>query len=269
MNELYLVFVLGELNSNLLRWGNIVAFIVMLIVNGLANTTLIGGRTTADISNQNPTLITPAGYVFAIWGIIYALLAVFLVYQALPRNKDKPFQKQISALFILSCIFNIVWLFFWQNNLLAISTVIIFGFLATLIAIYLRLNIGKSNMPVKEKVCVQVPFSVYVGWVTIASIANVAVTLVSAGWDGFGLSLETWALIVLGLALIIDLAVIATRRDIAYSLVFVWALAGIAVNQSSHPNIVLIGEVAIVVIIVALAAATAISRLRRHRSGQK
>ena len=147
-----------------LRWANIVAFIATLIVNGLSNTTLIGGKTTAEVSNSHPTLITPAGYVFAIWGVIYVLLWVYLVYQALPSQKNKLFQKQISFLFILTSIFNIVWLFFWQNEFLPISVAVIFAFLATLIAIYLRLHIGRSNVSLSEKLCVHLPFSVYLGW---------------------------------------------------------------------------------------------------------
>jgi benzodiazapine receptor len=250
-----------------LRWANIIAFIITLIVNGLSNTTLIGGRTTAEVSNSYPTLITPAGYVFAIWGIIYVLLGVFLVYQALPSQKDKPFQKQINGLFILVSVFNVVWLFFWQNELLTISVAVIFAFLASLIAIYLRLNIGRSTVSLKEKLCVHLPFSVYLGWVTIATIANIAVTLVSLGWDGFGLSLQTWAILVLAIALIIDLVVLATRRDIAYSLVFIWALAGIAVNQTANPSIVLTAEVAVAIIAVALPITLAFSRLRKNNKG--
>ena len=249
--------------GNYLRWANIVAFITTLIVNGLSNTTLIGGKTTAEVSNSYPTLITPAGYVFAIWGIIYILLGVFLVYQALPSQKDKPFQKQVSVLFILTSVFNIVWLFFWQNELLPISVAVIIAFLASLIAIYLRLNIGKSNVGLKEKLCVHVPFSVYLGWVTIATIANISVTLVSVGWDGFGLSLQTWAILVLAVALILDLAVVATRRDIAYSFVFIWALVGIGVNQAANPSIVLTSEIAVVIIAVVLVITVAFSRLRK------
>ncbi len=246
-----------------LPWANIAAFIITLIVNGLSNTTLIGGKTTAEISNSYPTLITPAGYVFSIWGIIYVLLGIYLVYQALPSQKNSPFQKQINGLFILTNVLNVVWLFFWQTEQLPISVGIIVAFLATLIAIYLRLNIGKSNVSLKEKLCVHVPFSVYLGWVTIATIANIAVTLVSIGWDGFGLSLQTWAVLVLGVAVLIDIIVIATRKDVAYSLVFIWALAGIAVNQSTNSTIVMTCEIAIAVIIVALAISIGFYRLRK------
>ncbi|MEM2098897.1 MAG: TspO/MBR family protein [Candidatus Bathyarchaeia archaeon] len=246
-----------------LRWLNIIAFIITLIINGLSNTTLIGGKTTAEVSNSYPTLITPAGYVFAIWGIIYALLGIFLIYQAFPSQKDKNFQKQINGFFILTSTLNAVWLFFWQNELLPISIAIILGLLASLIAIYLRLKIGKSTVSLKEKLCVHVPFSVYLGWITIATFANIAVTLVSIGWDGFGLSPETWAILILTIALILDLLVTATRKDIAYSAVFLWALAGIAVNQTANPLIALTAEVAIAIIAVAIIVTTALAWHRR------
>jgi translocator protein len=251
--------------QTILNWANIPAFIITLIINGLANTTLIGGRTTAEVSDSYPTLITPAGYVFSIWGIIYVLLGVFLVYQALPSKKNQPFQKQISILFILVSVLNVVWLFLWQNLLLSISVVIIIAFLASLIAIYLRLNIGKTKVSLKEKLCVQVPFSVYLGWVTIATIANIAVTLVSVNWDGLGISLETWAVLVLAVAVIIDLIVIVTRRDIAYSLVFIWALVGIAVNQAANATILLTAEVGVAIISVGLVISIAMSRFWKQQ----
>ncbi len=247
----------------LLRFGNIVAYIITLIINGLSNTTLIGGRTTAEVSALYPTLITPAGYVFSIWGVIYILLAVFLVYQALPSNKDKPFHTQISFLFILTCVFNVAWLFLWQNVYISYSVILIIGFLLSLMAIYLRLNIGKSDVPLKERLAVHLPFSVYLGWLTIATIANISIALVAGNWDGFGISLETWAVLILAIALILDLIVIATRRDIGYSLVFIWALAGIAVNQTNG-NVILTAEIAIVIIVIALIATLAIQRLK-HR----
>jgi hypothetical protein len=248
--------------EKLLPFLNIGAYIITLIINGLANTTLIGGVNTAEISNRNPTLITPAGSVFAIWGVIYFLLAIFLIYQALPSQRGKPFQKQISGLFILTCVFNISWLFLWQNNLLSYSIILIVGFLLSLIAIYLRLNIGKSTAPLKEKLAVHLPFSVYLGWLTIATIANIAVALTAASWDGFGLAAETWAILVLAVALLITLLVIATRRDIAYSLVVIWALAGIAVNQTNG-NVILTAEIALIIIGIALIVTLAVQRLRK------
>jgi benzodiazapine receptor len=250
-------------NSVLLRWSNIVAFVLTVIVNSLAgSTTLLGGVNTAEISDSNPTLITPAGYVFSIWGIIYVLLGVFVIFQALPSQKEKEYTKKIGWLFILSSVLNIVWLLLWQFEILSVSVVFMFLLLASLIAIYLRLNIGKSAVSLREKLAVHLPFSVYLGWITIASIANVSVFLVSENWDGFGISAETWATLIIIVALVITLLVLATRRDIAYGLVIVWALLGIALNQSGNQNIVTLTEASAIIVLLALAAVVLLSRLK-------
>jgi benzodiazapine receptor len=251
-------------NSTPLKWINIIAFALTVLVNGLAgSTTILGGKSTAEISDANPTLITPAGYVFSIWGIIYILLGIFVVFQALPSQKGKGYQERIGWLFVLSSLLNIAWLFLWQFEYLSLSVVLMFLLLATLIAIYLRLNIGKSAVPLREKLAVHVPFSVYLGWITIASIANVSVTLVSVGWDGFGINQEAWATLIIIIALLITLLVVATRKDIAYGLVVIWALLGIAVKQSGNQNIVTTTEISAAVIVIALALSILISRLRR------
>ena len=243
---------------------NIIAFVLTVLVNGLAgSTTLLGGRFTAEISDMYPTLITPAGYVFSIWGVIYILLGIFVVFQALPSEKGKDYQNRIGWLFVLSSLLNIFWLFLWQYEYLSLSVVLMFLLLATLIAIYLRLNIGKSAVSLREKLAVHLPFSVYLGWITIASIANVAVFLVSENWDGFGISQETWATLIIIIALLITLLVIVTRRDVAYGLVIIWALVGIAVKQSENQNIVVIAEISAIIIAVVLVAAILVMRLRR------
>ena len=251
------------MKTNLLRLGNIIAYVVTLAVNGLAGTTLLNGRTTATVSDTYPTLVTPAGYVFSIWGVIYLLLLAFVIYQVLPSQRDKPYQKQIGALFILSGLFNVVWLFLWQYDYITLSVIVMFALLATLIAIYMRLGIGKTKAPLKERLLVRLPFSVYLGWITIATIANVSAALVSVNWDGFGLSPQTWAILVLAIAVVITLVVIVTRKDVAYSLVVIWALAGIAVKQSMYPDIVLTAEIAIAVVVVALAVRLIVYRLKQ------
>ena len=180
------VFLMAAEGSSPMKWINILAFVLTVIVNGLAgSTTILGGKFTAEISDVNPTLITPAGYVFSIWGIIYILLGVFVVFQALPSQQGQAFQKKIGWLFALSSLLNIVWLFLWQFEYLVFSVVLMFLLLASLILIYLRLDIGISKVTMREKLAVNLPFSVYLGWITIASIANVSVTMVSLNWDWF------------------------------------------------------------------------------------
>jgi benzodiazapine receptor len=251
-------------DSALLKWINIVAFALTVVVNGLAgSTTILGGKLTAEISDANPTLITPAGYVFSIWGVIYILLGIFVIFQALPSQKGKEYQERIGWLFVSSCLLNIAWLFLWQFEYLSISVAVMFLLLATLIAVYLRLDIGKSTASLREKLAVHLSFSVYLGWITIASIANVAVTLVSTGWNGFGITQETWATLIIIIAVLITLLVTATRKDVAYGLVITWALIGIGVNQSGNQNIVTTTEVGAVIIVIALALSILVLRFRR------
>jgi benzodiazapine receptor len=252
-------------NSALLKWLNIVAFVLTVLVNGLAgSTTILGGKNTAQISDTNPTLITPAGYVFSIWGVIYILLGIFVVFQALPSEQGKNFQKRIGSLFVLSSLLNITWLFLWQFEYLSLSVVLMFLLLAILILIYMRLNIGKSAVSLREKLAVHVPFSVYLGWITIASIANVATTLVSVNWDGFGISPETWATLIIIVALLITILVVVTRKDVAFGLVVIWALVGIAVKQTGNQNIVMITETSAIIVAITLAATILLARLKRR-----
>jgi hypothetical protein len=252
-------------SSTLLKWANILAFILMVLVNSLAgSTTILGGKFTNEISDANPTLITPAGYVFSIWGVIYILLGIFVVFQALPSEKGKDYQRSIGWLFVLNSIFNIAWLFLWQFEFLGLSVVLMFMLLASLVAIYLRLDIGKAKVGFLEKLTVHVPFSTYLGWITIASIANVAVTLVSVNWGGFGINPETWATLIILVALLITILVLATRKDLAYGLVIVWALTGIAAGQSGNQNIVTLAQASAVIVLIALAATILLTKLRRQ-----
>lgn len=235
-------------NSGLLKWLNIIAFVAVVLVNGLAgSTTLIGGQDTAQVSDNNFTLITPAGYTFAIWGIIYTLLGLFVIYQALPSDNGKTTGK-VGWFFIFSCIANICWLFLWQFEFLAVSVVLMFLLFASLLRAYLNLGISNSSISWRERIAVQAPFSVYFGWITIASIANVAAALVSVGWNGFGLSAETWGILVILIALLITTLVVITRRDAAYGLVIVWALIGISLGQSGNQNISLLTQISAVVV---------------------
>jgi hypothetical protein len=235
-----------------LKAVNILGFVLVIVVNALANVIPLGGNTTAEVSEASPTLITPAGYVFSIWGVIYALLLVFTFYQAYVA-REAPFLSKISVLFLLSSLVNVFWLFLWHYEQIVPSVVLMFLLLANLIAIYLRLQIGKSKVSLNERLCVHLPFSVYLGWISIAAIANVASALVAVNWDGWGIPPVTWASLLIAIALVVTLAVIATRKDVAYSLVILWALGGIIVDQAAYQSIVQTAEVSAVIVVVALA----------------
>jgi translocator protein len=250
-------------SSTTLRYANLIFFVLTVIVNGIAgSTTFIGGQNTAAVSDKYPTLITPAGYVFAIWGIIYALLGIFVVYQALPKQRGSGFIEKIGWLFVLSSILNMAWIVVWQFEYLPVSVMLIVAYLASLIAIYLRLNIGKGKTSIKEKLAVHVPFSVYLGWLSIATIANISLTLVASGWDGFGIAAETWAVLIVAVALVLTMLMLGIRKDIAYALVVIWALVGISVNQT-NANVVLATQVGAVIAAIATIAIAVLLVIKR------
>ncbi|HEQ71194.1 MAG TPA: hypothetical protein ENN69_01795 [Spirochaetia bacterium] len=227
--------------------GNILFFLGMVTVNGLANAIPIGGRTTGRISDGIPNLFVPAGLTFSIWGVIYLLLLVFVVWQArgLIRREERLHQmlSRIGPFFILSSALNATWIFAWHFLLIGLSLAIMFALLVTLLALYLRLRIGRERVKLSEKICGHLPFSVYLGWITVATIANVTAVLVTNGWDGFGLSERFWTVLMIGTAILIALTSLVTRRDIPFALVIAWALFGIYLKRTS-PELVLVPEVA-------------------------
>lgn len=219
--------------SNLIRQiVNIVITIAVIVVNGLANALPLNGQTTGEISDRFEVYFVPAGYVFSIWGLIYLGLILFSVYQALPSQRDNPRLRRIGYLYALSGVANVAWLFLWHYEQFVWTIVAMLVLLVSLIAIYLRLEIGRTRVSAAETWLVRVPFSIYLGWVTVATIANATQLLDYLGWNGWGIAPEWWAVIMLAAATLITLAVSFTRGDIAYVLVIVWAFAGIAVKHS-------------------------------------
>ena len=214
---------------------NVLAVIVMITINILANALPINGQNTGEISDRFQVFFVPAGYVFSIWGVIYIGLLAFAVYQALPAQRENPRLRKIGYWFALSCLANSVWIFLWHYNLFPLSLVVMLVLLAALLVIYLRLDIGRTRVSTVERWCVNIPFSVYLGWITVATVANVTDVLYDLGWNGFGIAPETWAVIMLIIAAGLGVAMAVTRRDVAYLLVLVWAFAGIGVKQAAVP----------------------------------
>ena len=214
---------------------NVLAVIIMITINILANALPINGQNTGEISDLFPVFFVPAGYVFSIWGLIYIGLLGFAVYLALPAQRENPRLRKIGYWFALSCLANSVWIFLWHYNLFPLSLLVMLVLLAALLVIYLRLDIGRTRVSTVERWCVNIPFSVYLGWITVATVANATDVLYDLGWNGFGIAPETWAVIMLIIAAGLGVAMAVTRRDVAYLLVLVWAFAGIGVKQAAVP----------------------------------
>jgi len=229
---------------------NLVVFLAMVVVNGLANGLPLNGITTKEISDSFPLLFTPAGYVFSIWGVIYLLLLGFVIYQALPSQRDNPRLERTGYWFAASSILNSAWIFLWHYGLIPLTLLVMLGLLGSLIVIYLRLRIGQEKVTGWEKYLVNLPFSVYLGWISVATIANFSVFLYDLGWNGGGIAPEVWTMAVVAVAAVLGAIMIRTRREVAYPLVLVWAFVGISVKQADALPVVaaaLIGAASLLV----------------------
>lgn len=220
------------MNNTVLKILNILGFAGMLAVNAAASLVPINNLTMAEVSGMYPALFTPAGYVFSIWGLIYLLLLGFVIYQARDlfssQKLPMPFVERIGPCFFISCLLNAAWIFAWHYLKIGLSLVIMLALLATLIFIYLRLNAKQDTSP---HFWVHLPFRVYLGWIIIATIANVSALLVSVGWQWVGLRPDLWTVAMIVAAVAITSVFIWRYRDWAVAAVAVWGLVGIAVAR--------------------------------------
>lgn len=242
--------------KNLLRQISvIVTILVTLIINVLADLLPINGLNTGAISDTFHVYFVPAGYVFSIWGLIYIGLIAYAVFQALPSQKENPRLQSTGWWVVLGSLANCAWIFLWHYELFVGTLGAMLILLATLIAVYLRLGINRFKVSTGETWAVRVPFSIYLGWITVATIANVTDVLDYIGWNQFGISAAVWMVVILAAVLVITGLMNFLRRDVAFAGVLLWALAGIAVKFPSEGIVTYATWVTFGVVAVSLAAA--------------
>ena len=217
------------LNKKLSKIITLIAYAVMVTVNYLAVMLPLGGKSTGQISDNYQNLFAPAGYAFSIWGLIYALLAIYVVYQLL--GKEDKLVTKVNRIFIVNALFNALWIFTWHYDLIWLSVIIMFGLLFTLIKI-VDIFRGRT-LTSKENWLVRLPFSVYFGWITVATIANITVFFVYLGWNGFGLPESFWTVAVLLVGLLIGSWRMFYDRSTPYGLVLIWAYGAILAKHLS------------------------------------
>lgn len=224
--------------KDILRQITVVITIAATIaINVLANALPINGQNTGEISDRFQVYFVPAGYVFSIWGVIYLGLIATAIFQALPSQRENPRMRATGWWIVLSGLANIAWIFLWHYEQFPLTLAAMLVLLATLIIIYLRLGIGQTAVSKAEKWAVHLTFSIYLGWITVATVANVTSLLDYLNWNGFGIAPEVWMWIVLAAVLLIAALMNFTRRDVAYTLVILWALAGISIKHAGVPAV--------------------------------
>lgn len=220
-----------------LKIGVLVTYIIMVITNGLANILPINGITTGEVSDFYGNLFAPAAITFSIWGLIYALLLFYSIYQfGIFQSESEEYREdlffKIGIYFAISSVLNTIWILTWHYDMLGISVILMIGILVLLILI----NNQTREMPfsIKDYFFIRLPFSVYFGWITVATIANITALLVKNGFGGFGLSETFWTIAIIIIGLIISSLTIIRNKDLAYGLTIIWAYVGIYIKHISE-----------------------------------
>jgi hypothetical protein len=217
--------------------GNLGAFALVILLNILSNALPINGQTMPEISAKYPSLFTPAGFTFSIWGVIYLSLLIFVVWQALPAQRSNSKVAAVSKYFQANCFANALWIVVWHYDLLALSLLLMLLILITLVLIYRSLITEIDAASMLEHVVVHLPFSLYTAWITVATIANISVLQTGNGWDNMGMESVQWTFVKLAVAGAIGATMILKYRDIPFALVIAWATYGISVMQADTPSV--------------------------------
>ena len=217
--------------------GNVVALVIVITVNALANSLPIAGTTTGQVADKYASLFTPAGFTFSIWGLIYLALTAFVIYQALPAQRGDERLARISNYFKISCAANVLWLLTWHLEWLVPSLMLMLVLLWSLVAIYRALELVDPGASAAATWLVQVPFSLYLGWISVATIANASAVQAALYWNDLGFDAVAWTLIKLALVGAIAGVVSLRKNDLVFPLVVAWAAFGIAAARTGTPAV--------------------------------
>ena len=223
--------------NRLLSVFNFISLSIHIAASAASQLKLINETDVSEVSNLFPTLFTPAGFTFSIWGIIYITLTAMCIYHIVVSFKfdklhaDNQAIEKMSGWFIVNNIATAAWLYFWTHVQIALAELMIVIQLVSLVIIHIRLDIHVASRPLLNKIFTQMPLSIYLGWISIATIANTAVYLTSLKWNGWGIAPDAWTLIMIFIAVLLSFAMIFLRDNIFFGLVVVWALAGIFFRQ--------------------------------------
>lgn len=229
----------------------ILATAITLLVNFLSNALPINNVTAAELSDSFNIFFVPAGYVFSIWGIIYIGLIAFSSFQATRTNRENTFFDKIFPLYLISCAANSIWLLAWHYKQVALSVVVMLVLLGSLI--FLQKNIYRVKDATKRFYWfVTVPFNIYLGWISVATIVNITVLLFSLNWDGFGIAPQMWSGIMIIVAGLLGLIVSLYRKDIFFPLVIIWAINGIQAKFPTISEITSAVQVSFIILILAI-----------------
>ena len=260
----------NNMNSTYQKILNTLALLFMLAMNTLAISLPLGGKTTGELSDMYPNLFVPAGFTFSIWSIIYLLLIGFIINQWI-SSADKSEIDKVGLWFIINGLANGAWIVAWHYQLVPVSLIIMFVLLGSLIMIYRNLNVNYFGLH-GVRWFVNVPISVYLGWISVATVANFTTVLVHYGWSGFGISEDVWSVMVLMVAVVLGCVMMYRHKDIFYAAVIAWASYGIlskrlADTVAMDAKIEHMSQVAIYIMIIGILLSVTLGVLGNRKTG--
>ena len=219
------------------------AIVGSIVINTLSNIFPLNGVSVGNLSNTlfASVQIIPANYAFAIWGLIYIGLIGLGIYQLQPTQRENPRLRRSGYLLAIACIAQCGWIYLFLARLFPLSNLAMLGILVPLMVMYQRLGIGQERVSRQERWFIHLPISIYLGWISVATIVNVAIGLYSIKWDGWGITPSGWTVGMMTIAAVIAAVMSIQRHDTAYVLVIVWALVAIAIRQANTPLIAMTG----------------------------
>jgi hypothetical protein len=214
----------------IVRGVSALSYVGMVAVNGLANALPLNGITTGEVSDAYFNLFAPAGVTFAIWGVIYVLLAILVVQTFLVTAPEMQLRKVLWA-FSVSSWANTLWIIFWHQQTIPITLVLILIVFVSLWFAVLTLNSVRLDQ--KASKWLMMPLQVYVAWISVAVIANATTALVSLDFDGWGIDPAWWTMAVMGVGALVAILSAKSLRSSAILAVFTWAYFGILLKHVS------------------------------------
>ncbi len=224
-----------------MKYINVLFFVFMVVMNYLANALPLGGKTTGELSAAYPNLFVPAGVTFSIWGVIYLMLLGFCLLQF--REQNRALVEATGWAFALSCLLNGLWIVAWHYKSLPASLLIMLALLVVLV--YINYQLRGQSMGLTRAA-----FGVYLGWISIATIANVTALLVNYNWGGWGITDVSWAILMIIVGLLITAFALYRLQSPFIGLAVIWAFIGIYLNrQGDYPSIAATAVVAAVIMV--------------------
>lgn len=236
-------------------------YLLMVLVNALANILPINGKTTGEVSDTYQNLFAPDGITFGIWGVIYVLLALYVLYQlgglkGGARTGNRRLLTKIGIIFSISSMINTLWILTWHFEKIYYSVVLML--LLLLCLVYINQQTKSVVLSLREKFFIRLPFSMYYGWITVAAIANITTALVDLRWKGFGFSESLWTALIVVLGAFMCILTMFSQKDMVYGAVFIWAYAGIFYKHvkpdgfhGAYPLVLLAVSVSIFLVVLA------------------